>query len=99
MVFPAYVTWCDLSFRHGCCPPPALAGRAEGGRRLPHLPLPDAPPRGRRAAGGLHESPWQPHDPGLLPWTQLPVQVLGPVPPGGAQHRLLDRGTENPRGR
>lgn len=79
-----------LSPRHGCSPPSSLAWGSEGDRWVPHLPLPDASPRGRRATGWLHESPWQPHDPGLLPWAQLPLQVLGLIPPGGAQHSFFD---------
>lgn len=85
----------SLSHRHGCGPPPPLARGAEGNRRLPHLPLPDAFARGRRAAGWFNEPPWQSHDPGVLPWAQLPLQVVGSVPPGRAQHCLLDRGTED----
>lgn len=81
--------------RHGRRPPPPLAWSAKGDRRLPHLPLPDASARGRGAAGRLHEPPRQSHDAGLLPRAQLPIQVLGFVPPGGAQHRLLDRGAED----
>lgn len=88
-----------LSHRHGCSPSPPLARGAEGNRRLPHLPLPDASAWGRCAAGRFNEPPRQSHDVGLLPWTQLSLQVLGFVPPGRAQHCLLDGGTEDLGGR
>lgn len=64
------ISW-YLSSRHGRGSPSALAQRVEGHRRLPHLTLPDALTGGCRATGGLHESPRQPHDSGLLSWSQL----------------------------
>ena len=89
----------SLCYRHGCSPSPPLARGAEGHCWLSHFPLPDASARGCRSAGRFNEPPWQSHDAGLLPWAQLPLQVVGIIPPGRAEHRLLDRGAEDLGGR
>ena len=41
-----YNDWCftPTALRSGCRPSPPLARGPEGDRRLPHIPLPDAPP-------------------------------------------------------
>lgn len=84
-----------LILRYGCGSSSSLACRAENGGRLSHLALPDATPWGWCTAWRLNESPWQPHDPGVFPWTQLPFQIVGPIPSWGAQHCLLDWSSED----